>query len=257
MRTIPDRFDPVKYSLQECEFLLKHLGEPSFEALRDVKAAPLLNPARNAAGHVIDRNPTYYPDGVIPSSVKPILDRVHELIELERRNVLRWVGLTAIKNCIQTYLDQQEKWIADKKRFPAAPRFPSMSSYDGKNRPHRGGPGSDSGQVHTYFDNQGNRIPFALDLLSAKASGAWVPEWAAQPEPEKASVSIPASATKAIIDDAPNHRLECPVCRHTESYRIDSRSSFNAARGRMSKHLRTMTTETALHRELYTNEFGD
>ena len=251
MKQIADRFDPVQYSLEECKFLLAHLGEPSFEALQTIHPAPMFNPAPK------EKNPVVYPDGVIPASVKPILDRVYELIDLEKRGTLKWVGIGALKDCIQVYLDKQEKWIKDKKRFPRAPRFPSMASYDGKNRPHLGGPGSDSGQVSTYFDKEGNRIPFALDLLDAQETGGWVPDWAPQPVPEKVAIALPPSALKGITDDANNHRLECPICKHTESYKVDSRSSYNAARGRMSKHLRNEPKEGDLHRELYTNEFGE
>ena len=251
MKIVKDRFNPVQYSLAECQFLIEHLGEPSMQALQAVKPARLLHP------HPKDKNPTYYPDGVIPASVKPILDRVYELIDLEKRGVMKWVGVDAVKDCIKVYVTQQEKWIRDKQRYPQAPRFPSMASYDGKNRPHKGGPGSDSGVVSTYFDKEGNRLPFALDLLDAMDTGGWTPDWATAPAPEKAAPSFSPSATKAIIDDVDNHRLECPICKHTESYKVDSASSRNAARGRMSKHLRTDTKETSLHRELYTNEFGE
>ena len=257
MRIQPDRFNPVQYSLAECQFLIDHLGEPYQQAAQSIKAAPLLNPVRNAQGQVIDKNPIYYPDGVIPASVKPIIDRVYELIDLERRGVQKWVGLEAVKECLKVYIAQQDKWIKDKQRFPRAPRFPSMASYDGKNRPHKGGPGSDSGVVSTYFDREGNRIPFALDLLEAMETGGWTPDWAAKPEPEKAAPVFSPNITKAITDDVENHRLECPICKHTESYKVDSSSSRNAARGRMSKHLRTDPKETSLHRELYTNEFGE
>lgn len=251
MKEIKDRLNPVQYSLQECQFLIDHLGEPSYQALQSIHPATLPHPNEK------ERNPIYYPEGVIPASVKPILDRVYELIDLERRGVLQWVGLEKVKSCLQVYLDQQQKWMADKAKFGRAPRFPSMSSYDGKNRPHKGGPGSDSGTVSTYFDREGNRIPFALDLLDAMETGGWVPEWATKPEPEKAAPMFSKTVTKGIVDDADNHRLECPVCKHTESYKVDSRSSFNAARGRMSKHLRNEPKEVDLHRELYTNEFGE
>ena len=251
MKAIVDQFNPVKYSLEECQFLLDHLGEPPYQALQNIKAVPLPNPNPK------DKNPVYYPDGVIPASVKPILERVYELIDLEAKGVMKWVGLDRVKDAIHIYLAQQEKWMRDKKRFPLAPRFPPMASYDGKNRPHRGGPGSDSGVVSTYIDAEGNRLPLAVDLLEARETGGWVPEWATKPEPEKAGKVFPKDVTKRIVDDLDNLRLECPVCKHTESYKADSRSSYNAARGRMSKHLRNEPKESALHRELYTNEYGE
>ena len=237
-----DIFNPVKYSLEECQFLIDHLGEPPIVALS------LMTP------------------NVIRKSVEPILNRVFELDQLqayERKaknnpSLITWVGVKPMKAKLVVYLEQQAKRQADKKRYPKAPRFPSMSSYDGKNRPHRGGPGSDCGQVRTYFDKEGNRIPFSLDLLDAHETGGWTPEWAI---PESAVVkeqkAFPADVTKKVIDDVENHRMECPICKHTESYKVDSRSSWNAARGRMSKHLIRDTKEVDLHRELYTNEFGE
>lgn len=251
MEVIQDRFNPVQYSLAECQFLLDHLGEPPFKALQSIRAVPLPNPNPK------DKNPVWYPDGVIPASVMPILTRVYELIDLEAKGVMQWVGLDVLRETLSVYISEQAKWLRDKQRYPRAPRFPSMHSFDGKNRPHKGGPGSDSGVVSTYLDKDGKRVPFAVDLVEARETGGWVPEWAAKPGPTMAAVDVPVSATKAIVDDAENNRFECPICKHTESYKADSQSSRNAARGRMSKHLRTDTRETSLHRELYTNEFGE
>lgn len=218
-----DTFNPVKYSLEECEFLKENLGKPTIVALKAV------------------------PVNVIVKAVKPVLDRVNELQDLVKHEKgFTWVGVEAMVNRIDIYLTQQAKWIADKKRFPRAPRFPTMHSYDAKNKPHRGGPGSDSGQVRTYFDEKGERHEFALNLLANMETGGWAPEWA-----KESTID-----TKAIKNDIENRRLECTVCKHTETYKHDSASSYNAARGRLSKHLRTATDEVALHRELYTNEFG-
>ena len=238
-----DIFNPVKYSLEECQFLIDHLGEPPVVALSNI------------------------PQTVIRRSVEPIIARVHELNQLqdyERKirsnpDLSIWVGVEPMKAKLVVYLEQQAKWQADKKRYPRAPRFPSMSSYDGKNRPHRGGPGSDCGQVKTYFDKEGNRIPFALDLMDAGETGGWMPEWVNRTNAEvvKEVKAFPADVTKKVRDDVENHRLECPICNHTESYKVDSRSSWNAARGRISKHLIRDTKEVDLHRELYTNEFGE
>jgi hypothetical protein len=62
--------------------------------------------------------------------------------------------------------------------------------------------------------------------------------------------------------DPDAHRIECKVpvdggiCGHTEAYKPGSRSSYNAARARISKHLRKATANADAHRELHTNEFG-
>lgn len=224
MTSNPDVFNPVQYSLEECAFLLENLGKPTVVALQNV------------------------PKEVIVKAVRPIIERVNELEELKKHTKRSWVGVEAIKARIQIYLDNQAKWVADKKRFPKAPRFPTMFSYDAKNKPHRGGPGSDSGQVRTFFDANGQRHEFALDLLENKETGGWAPEWANE--------AAEVINTKGITEDTANHRLECPVCKHTETYNSESRSSYNAARGRISKHLRNETKDAELHREVYTNEFG-
>ena len=250
MKESKDRFNPVAFSLQECQFLIDHLGEPAYQALQDIK------PVQQFDSSGKDKAPIGYPDGVIPGRIKPIIDRVYELQDLASKGLIEWIGIPALKTALKVYLREQTKWKNDKRRFPGAPRFPSMASYDGKNRPHRGGPGSDSGQVQTFFDRDGNRVPFALDLLDAAQAGQWVPEWAEKPAPEKAASVVPPAAVKGLKNDVENNRLECLVCRHTESYKVDSRASYNAARGRMSKHLRTEPKEVDLHRELYTNEFG-
>jgi len=251
VKEVKDQFNPVKYSLAECHFLIEHIGEPSYQALQAIKGVQQFDSSGK------DKNPIGYPDGVIPGRVKPIIDRVYELQDLASKGLIQWVGVERVKACLRNYIDQQAKWATDKKRFPNAPRFPTMSSYDGKNRPHRGGPGSDCGTVSTYFDMEGNRQLLAIDLLGDNKVGEWRPEWAAKPEPVKAAPVFSPDATKGIVDNAMFHRLECPICQHTESYKVDSRASWNAARGRISKHLRHDTKEVDLHRELYTNEFGN
>lgn len=241
-------FNPVNYSIQENKFLLAHIGEPSIIALQAIRGERLPNP------HPKDKNPIHYPDGVIPASVKPVLDEVYERTELEKHKGLAWVGIEAVKDAIRNYLVQAEKWEAGKGRR-GAPRFPTMASYDGKNRPHWSGPGADSGKVSTYFDAAGNRHPLTLQL-QVDADLAWQPEWALPTDgvvPANPAARVDPKA--AIITNNEANRVECLVCGHTESFKPESRSSQNAARARMSKHLRNTTNEVSLHREAHTNEF--
>lgn len=234
-----DRFDPVDYTVESNKWLLIHLGEPWVIAGRDIHPQRLDNPARG------DKNPIHYPDGVVPAEVKPIIDRVYELEELRNLKGEGWIGLDELKGSIVTYIEQAEKWAADKRR--GAPRFPSLHTYDAKGRPHRGGPGADSGKVKTYFNRLGERLEFAVELVPS-GQGAWVADWA----DKVADMDQPTEGLKV------NHELarwEC-FCGHTEKFKEDSRSSFNAARARMSKHLRTATDETSKHREIHTVEFG-
>lgn len=240
-------FDPVNYSLEENAFLLEHIGEPVIIALRSVPAsAPLAKPFHK------DKNPVYWPSGINPIAVKGILERVNELQELEKHEGVKWVGVEVLKDKIKAYLRENAKWDNDHKRTNGrAPRFPSLSSYDAKGRPHRGGPGSDAGRVRSYFGPAGERIPFEVNLISD-----YVVEWAAPGFSE-------APSDKRLFVDPDSSRIECRVkvgdgiCGHTEKYKAASRSSYNVARARMSKHLTRAQENVEEHRELHTEEFGE
>lgn len=240
-------FNPVKFSNQENEFLLKHLGEPSIVALKDIKG--VINPKASPK----DTNPVIYPDGVIPASVKPVLDGVYELEELSKHEGAKWVGIEKIKDAIRMWLKVNAKWAADYKNTRGrAPRYPSLFAWDAKGKGHLGGPGSDSGMIKTYFGKSGERIPFEIELITD-----FVPEWISPTTQETKSDS-------RLVVDPDNHRIECRVpmsdgslCGHTETYKNESRSSYNAARARMSKHLRKAQLESDAHRELHTLEFGN
>lgn len=249
MTPVTNTFDPVQYSLEECQFLIKHLGEPPSLALRDIRPAINPNPSRDKAGKVIDKNPTIYPEGVVPASVQPALARIHELIELQKSTGEQWVGVEAVKTCLKIYLEQAAKWQREKLR--GAPRFPSMSSFDTKGRPHLGGPGSDSGRVRTYFTATGERKPLAIFLLGDPVEG-WVPEWTKNGGTNSTDVPDPKSGM--LLNEKAN-RWEC-FCGHTEHFKPESRGSQNSARARMAKHLLKATDETDRHREIHTNEFA-
>lgn len=213
-----NEFDPVVYSHEENRFLLAHLGEPTVVALRAV------------------------PADVNPAAIKPVFERVNELDQLEKHENLPWVGVEAIKAAISKYLEVDAKWENDAKRSKKAPRFPSLYSFDSRGRGHLSGPGSDSGRVRTYFGPNGERVPFAISLLPDTEI-----EWTPPASTEK--------PTEGLTLNAEAHRIEC-FCGHTESFKEGSRSSQNAARARMSKHLRKATEEVDRHREIHTNEFG-
>lgn len=218
-------FDPVEYSENENAWLLEHLGEPPVVAMRQV------------------------PDGVNPNAVRPILQRVQELQQLQQHEGIQWVGPDVLKAAIRVWQRESEKWAHDARR--GAPRWPSMFSYDAKGRPHRGGPGSDSRRVKTYFDEKGNRAPFAVKL-DPHVEAAWVAPTNYRDEQNDV----------LFYEDATTNRFECRVpvgdgiCGHTESYKSGSRQSRAGARGRMSKHLRKATENVEQHREVHTNEFG-
>lgn len=212
-----NEFDPVIYSHEENRFLLAHLGEPTVVAMRVI------------------------PPDVNPVAIRPVLDRVNELEQLKTHEGQEWVGIPAIKQAIATYLATDAKWESDAKRSKRAPRFPSLYSFDSRGRGHIGGPGSDSGRVRTYFGPDGQRLPFAISLQSDV-----VDDWVAPTMEQPIAVGL--------TENVEAHRIEC-FCGHTESYKEGSRASHNAARARMSKHLRKATDEVERHREIHTNEF--
>lgn len=219
-------FDPVRFSNAENEWLLDNLGKPAVVALKDKR------------------------EGVNPRAVRPVIERIAELQELEKHENQPWVGIERIKDSIQVWLTQNAKWAADAKKSKRAPRWPSLYTFDARGRAHRSAPDSDSGIVKTYFGKAGERIPFAVELI-----------------PDYLDTWVPPTQIEAVMDpqlyvDPQSHRIECKVpvsdglCGHTESYKEGSRASYNAARARMSKHLRKATESVDAHRELHTNEYG-
>lgn len=212
-------FDPTLFSIQENKFLLENLSKPTLVALQ------------NAAG-------------VNVRAVKPVLERTNELESLKEHTGSHWVGFEALRESIRAYLRENEKWKRDKQRSRRAPRYPSLYSFDQKGRAHLGGIGSDSGRVRTYFDAKGNRVPFEVELMPDG-----LPEWAAPGFTE-----APTSGGLKV-DDALN-RIECLVCGHTESFKGESRSSYAAARARISKHLRSAKSNPERHKEVHAEEFS-
>lgn len=216
---VVNEFNPVNYSVEECNYLLGNVGLPPAIAVRNITA------------------------GVNPKAVLPAISRLYELAELAKHTGLLWCGLDPIKDSIKAYLEQAEKWSLDRRR--GAPRFPSMASYDQRGRAHKQAVGSDSQFVKTYFNAQGQRVPFAVTLVE-EGQDEWKPEWTGSDEP---------AAGSGLVVNAELNRIEC-FCGHVEKYKADSRGSYNAARGRISKHLRNATEEVDRHREIHTNEFG-
>lgn len=223
-------FNPVLLSDAENRFLRENIGLPTIVALRKLPIT-----------------------GVSVAAVRPILDRVNELNASFQHDGEPWIGVDKIKSSIDAWLTVNAKWANDAKRSRKAPRWPSRYSYDVNGRAHLGGPGSDSSLIKTYFGPAGERIPFEVDLFPD-----YRPEWTPPGFTEK-----PLSGPGGLHIDDTSHRIECrvplpggKVCGHAETYKADSRASYNAARARMSKHLRKATDSVEEHREVHTNEFG-
>jgi hypothetical protein len=120
-----------------------------------------------------------------------------------------------------------------------------MASYDAKGRPHMAGTGADGQFVRTYFDAEGQRVPFAIELV-AEGQNEWKPDWTTSDEPKPDS---------GIYINHDLNRIEC-FCGHVEKFKAENRGSYNAARGRISRHLRSTNEEAERHREIHTLEFG-
>lgn len=214
-----NEIDPVIYSEEERAWLLENIDKPIAVAFKD-----------------------RLPKGVNARTVRPLLERLHELEQLMVHENQPWLGFEAVRDAIRVFNREDAKWAADAAKSRRAPRFPSLYSYDAKGRPHLGGPDSDSGRVRTYFKD-GKRVPFAVNLVPD-----WQPEWIAPTLAEE-------NAEPGLFNNAEFHRWEC-FCGHTEQYKDGSRSSENAAKARMSKHLRKATEDIDRHREVHTNVFG-
>jgi hypothetical protein len=193
------------------------------------------------------------PVGCSPKALQDSLSEIYDLVEMEKHRGAQWCGVEAIKSSIRTYVTEATKWEANKRQRGAV-RFPSMHTFDGRGRAFRGGVGSDSGEVKTYFDAQGARHNFAVDYHDG--SPEWVPEWIATPKDGVATGKPTDQQIGGIIDNPEKARVECPVCGHTESYNLDSATSRSAARGRMSKHFKTAKKDVDAHREASVKEFG-
>lgn len=220
-------FDPALLSFPDCDFLIAHAGEAPVVAVRSI------------------------PPECNRTTVLQWIERFYELDELNRARGLSWIGVPAVKASIENYLKIRATWKAEE-AF-GAPKNPSMYAFDSRGNAYEAGPGSDSGRVRTYFDESGNRIPFAINLVQSGTMGSWKPSWVG-----KKTESGDSPSTLALIYPEGKNCIECgvPACGHTETYRPESRSSFNAARARMSRHLRSAKNEPQVHLELHTLEFA-
>lgn len=217
--------EPALLSHDECKFLIDNVGTVSVVALKNV------------------------PPGVNPLAVKPILDRVTELQNLEKYEGEKWVGLDRIKEGLQVYLDDRARCEAVAARVGKGQKmvatFPSMFTFDAKGRPNYYAAGSDSSYPRTYFDpvTKQRRL---LVIPLVPSSDEWVPPW----------LEGVKEAPKDLLEDTEKLRVECRICGHAESYREGSAASERAARARMAAHMKRADFEPELHREYYTNVYG-
>lgn len=217
-------FDPTAYSIEEATYLLHALGQ-----------SPEVIEIDLASGT---------PAGVNAKAVLSACDRIHRLMQQAEHRGLQWCGVDAVRDALQTYITEFTKWQRDAQR--GAPKYPSQYVWDDRGRGHKGAVGADAGTVATYFDADGNRHPFALELIG-QGQTTFVPAWIK---------ATPAPMVAALIEDTDKGTIQCPICYFTQSYDKDVRSTYNLARGRMQKHLTSARKHADKHREVFTQEFG-
>jgi hypothetical protein len=212
-----DQFDPVFLSIPENHFVREHVGKP---------------PA------VIAR--IALPADVNPNAVMPVFEAVYQLEEVRTHDRVEWGGVESIKASIDAYLSHHAESQALKARGgPEFPRWPSMATWDSKGRFVIGGVGSDSHQVRTTFDANGERVRLAVPLHPSGVVSV-KPRW------------IKSEQTyDALVIDETKGFLQCPICGHAENYQPDTPSAKNLAHGRMTKHLTGAKDKADAHRELY------
>lgn len=215
-------FEPALYSLEENQFIQAHAGEPPTVAFHGG-----------------------LPVGVNPKAVRPILERLYELEELQRHKGIEWVGVEAVKEACGLYLKAYDRWQEARKR--GAPFPPTFFEWDGRGRPHRFGVGSDAGYVRTVFDEEGNRRKLAVQLELGE-SGAYVPEWL--------KTRVQAPIPQELTEDQEKGLLQCPICAHSINYEPGVQSKRSIARAQMAKHLTSTRKEAEAHRVLHAAVFG-
>lgn len=219
-----EEFDPVMYNGEENEFLIENLGKS-----REVATA-------RGIPHAVGRMAIDF------------LDRVYRLQEGSKLSGESWCGVEALVGASKTWLVESKKWEENAKR--GAPRFPSMGAWDLNGKYYHGGAGADSGRVRTYFDSEGNRVPFAVGLFPIDQ--AYVPEWL-----QKRKDEGKARIFTELVHDEEHGFVQCPICKHTQNYPPGIRTKYNQARARMAKHLKTAKGQEAdAHRQLYTYAFA-
>jgi hypothetical protein len=218
-----DTFDPAVLSLEDNAFLIDHLGEPVEQA--------------TAKG---------VPAGVTPASGLRALDELYRYGKRCEANGDPFVGFEALKEACRVFLREHASMMQNARRG-VAPKFPSLSEWDAFGQPHRGGVGSDSERMRSYFDAEGNRHFFVVKLMVLSDAR---PEWLLKKQAKT------TREFKELIEDTENGVFTCPICKFSQNYEPGSRGRRSMARTRMGKHLKGAKREPDLHRQLYSYVFG-
>lgn len=234
-------------SNEEIDFMLEHLGELSETACPPGEDLP---------------------DGVNPASVTVWLDRFRRLDDLQKdtrarlkdNTVVVWVGYDAVR----AVLEETKAWRATTRELKrrtrgasgpvrASAATPSLYMWD----PHSdtaylGGDGADADTVRTAIGPSGARIELSTSLQPSAAGSlksiADVAAFVGQREKKNARDAVAAlPSTLRIEGEGQNSRLVCPVCEHTEHFDSGNTTKTNAAKGKMTRHLKEAPTHKEEH----------
>lgn len=224
-----DILEPAEYSLEECRFLLQHIGEPAIVAVD---------------GGV--------PIGVNEVQVRPLLGRVYELEELRKHKAHAWAGIEAVKTAFAKFLQWMDTTAEIQRR--GGPKHVSMYGVDGAGRLFKYAIGSDSGMVRSAITGRnGTRERFAVELT--RPDGQILPSlddiapWL-QGDPERFAgdkVEEDWGQKKGKKFLSPNGTIRCTICGRSETFRTDNHASYNAARARLIRHLKNAKEEIDRH----------
>lgn len=242
-----------KFSVQECEFLLKHLGEPS-----------------EVAFAAYDEE---LPLGVNPAAVASILDTTHRLELLsqtlkERKgeSAKGWVGFDRLKRILQDTLTAREE-VADLKHrigraggvVRRAASAPSLHFWDpDTDLPYLYGEGSDAGFVRTALTDGGTRRILLYTALqdvgigsisSLRGVAGFLKGKKENPESEERQVIDAPNALLTSVDGAYG-TVRCPICGYVETYEARKTAQKKHAVDEVTKHLQVATVKRREHQLL-------
>jgi hypothetical protein len=213
------RFEPAFYSIEECEFLFENVGKAPAVALHK-------------------GTPQY----VNPKAVRPVLEKVYELEELQKHSGSAWIGLDALKEVLRVYIDSVKGWEEDKQK--GAPYPPTMFEWDSRGRARFAGVGSDAHYVNTFFDENGNRRKLGIHLTNEGIAQKYIPEWA------RRKMEAHRTPDSLIIDEGLGH-VTCPVCQFVVNYDPTDTTKLNMAKAQMGKHMLKSTKSPDDHKAAY------
>ncbi len=214
-----EKFEPAFYSVEENLFLAENIGK-----------APAVAMARGVPLHVN------------PKAVRPVLERVYELMQLEEHEGQEWVGLEPLRESMRTYVTAITEWESDKRK--GAPYPPPMFNWDTRGRARFGGVGSDSMFVNTYFDENGGRKKLGVALTPGSVSQKYIPEWV------RRKMAVTDAPSELIINEKLGH-IECPVCQFIVNFNPDDPTKINIAKAQMGKHMIKATKDPDDHKAAY------